>query len=189
MQKFRLLFGVSIFWLSLSMLSDGMNTLVLPILLLGVVPESSKGTALGLISFAGLLLGMLVQPYAGAWSDRLRLRWGRRGVIGLGVLLILISLAIFGIIRGLVFIILGYTLLQVSASVAQAAQQGFIPDLIPAAFRGRASGLKSFMDIGGAMVGFVLLGRLMGNGSVSLVVIVLGGVLLSGFFAHPVICA
>jgi MFS family permease len=163
------------------MLSDGINTLVLPSLLIGKVNVGDKATALGLLSFLGLLVGMLVQPYAGSWSDRLRLSWGRRGVIGLGVLLILVALAVFGGIPALWAIILGYIFLQLAASVAQAGQQGFIPDLVPACLRGRASGLKSFMDIGGAMLGFVLLGQLLGNGRLSLMFWILGGAMVVGF--------
>jgi hypothetical protein len=43
-------------------------------------------------------------------------------------------------------------LVQVAASVAQAAQQGFIPDVVPPERRGTASGLKGFMDVGGALL-------------------------------------
>ena len=181
MKWLRLLFGISIFWLSLSMLSDGVNTLVLPNMLIGHVAAADQATALGLLSFVGLLLGMLVQPFAGVWSDWMRPDWGRRTAIGLGVLLILVSLAILGGIRSIWAVIFGYVLLQISASVAQAAQQGFIPDLIPASLRGRASGMKNFMDIGGAMVGFVLLGQLLGANQLSAIFVILGAALLAGF--------
>ncbi len=177
----RLLFGISIFWLSLSMLSDGINSLVLPNLLLKAAPANSQATVLGLLTFFGLLAAMLVQPYAGALSDRLRPRWGRLGMIGLGVLMVLLSLGVFGALRGLLFVILGYLFLQVALSVAQAAQQGFIPDLAPPHLRGRASGLKSFMDIGGAMFGFLLLGQALSSGNSSSAFLVLGGILFSGF--------
>jgi MFS family permease len=181
MKNLKLLFRISIFWFALSLLADGMNTLVLPNLLIGQVPTGSQATALGLLSFAGLILGMLIQPYAGAWSDRLRLRKGRRGALGVGVLLSLAALTILGGIRDLAAIIIGYALLQMGISIAQAAQQGFIPDLVSPSLRGRASGLKSFMDIGGAMLGFVVLGQLLGNGRLSFVFLLLGGTVLAGF--------
>ena len=56
MDRVRLLFGISVFWLALSMLFDGINTLVLPAYLLGAAADSSKATVLGLLTFAGLLL-------------------------------------------------------------------------------------------------------------------------------------
>jgi MFS family permease len=156
-----MLVGISVFWLALSMLFDGLNTLVLPAYLLGAADEATRGTTLGLMTFAGLLLGMLVQPVAGALSDQLRPRWGRRGMLALGVLLTLAALGVFGAAVGLAAVFLGYLLVQAAASVAQAAQQGFIPDLVPPRLRGAAAGLKGFTDLGGAILGFALLGALL----------------------------
>src|SRR5215212_2211967 len=128
MRQMRLLLGISVFWLALSMLFDGVNTLVLAQQLIGFTEPASRATALGLLSFVGLLLGMLVQPVAGLLSDNLRPRWGRRTVIGLGVVLILVSLVFFGLAASLAVVFVSYMCLQVAASITQAAQQGFIPD-------------------------------------------------------------
>jgi MFS family permease len=181
MGRVRLLLGISVFWLALSMVFDGVNTLVLPFLLLRVTDEATRATTLGLITFVGLLLGMLIQPVAGAWSDRLRPRWGRRGAIGLGLLLLLASLAFFGFSHSLLALFVGYILIQVTASVAQAAQQGFIPDLIPPQWRGTASGFKGFMDIGGALVGFVVLGQLLEGGQTGLALLAIAVVVVIMF--------
>src|SRR5438270_13383127 len=96
MAKLRLLTGVSIFWLALSMLSDGLNTLLLPNHILSFSNENNRATTLGLITFIALLAGMLVQPVAGVLSDQLRPRKGRVDFIATGVLFILSSLAFFG---------------------------------------------------------------------------------------------
>jgi MFS family permease len=161
MNRARLLLGISVGWLALSMLFDGLNTLILPAYLFGEADEATRSTTLGLMTFAGLLLSMLVQPVAGVLSDRLRPRWGRRGMIALGVVLTLAALALFGVARSLALIFIGYLLVQSAASVAQAAQQGFIPDLVPPQLRGTASGLKGFMDLAGAILGFAVLGALL----------------------------
>lgn len=181
MLKARELIGISIFWLALSMLTDGMNTLLLPAVVLGLAPQDTQATTLGILTFAGLLAGMLIQPVAGAWSDRLRARWGRRGMLALGVVLILLSLAVFGARSSLVFVAVGYVLAQISSSVAQSAQQGFIPDIVPYAQRGQASGWKGVMDLTGAMLGFVLLGALLGSSQVRLALAVTAAVLLAAF--------
>lgn len=131
------------------MLDDGLTALLLPARLLATVPAGAQATALGLISAVGLLLAML-QPTAGALSDRLRPRWGRRGMIALGVGLVLLALPLFGLAGGLFGLLISFALIQVAASVAQTAQQGFIPDLLPRERRGVASGLKGLMDIGDA---------------------------------------
>ena len=139
----RLLFGISVFWLGLSMLGDGVNTLVLPRLLLDLGDDLSKATTLGVLTSVGLLAGMLVQPLAGAWSDRLRPRWGRRGLLGLGVALMLVALLLLEVRRDLIGLAFAYLLLQVAVSFGQAAQQGFIPDLIGRSLRGTSAGSRA----------------------------------------------
>ena len=181
MRQMRLLLGISVFWLALSMLFDGVNTLVLPQQLIGFTNSASRATTLGLLSFVGLLLGMLVQPVAGLLSDQLRPRWGRRTMIALGVVLILVSLALFGFASSLAIVFVSYVCLQVAASIAQAAQQGFIPDLVPAQRRGVAAGWKGFMDLGGAFLGFVILGQLLKGGQTAPALLVIAAMVVVTF--------
>src|SRR5688572_23213506 len=164
LRQMRLMLGISVFWLALSMLFDGINTLVLPLQLSELADQKSQATILGLFTFMGLLAGALVQPIAGALSDRLQPVIGRKGFIGIGLLLSLASLFLFAIFQSLVTIMISYLAIQVSASFAQAGQQGLLPDLVNERHRGLAAGLKGFMDITGAMLGFVLLGQLLGSG-------------------------
>jgi MFS family permease len=160
----RLLFGISIFWLALSVLFDGVNTLVLPLRLGALASQNNQATLLGFLTFFGLLAGALVQPIAGSFSDQLQPRLGRKGFIGIGLLLSLVSLFVFAAFQSLAGIMLGYLAIQMSASIAQAGQQGLIPDLVDENRRGLASGMKGFMDLTGAMLGFVILGQLLGSG-------------------------
>ena len=126
----RLLFGVSVFWLALSTLFDGINTLVLPLQIGILASQDNQATILGLLTFVGLLAGALVQPIAGAFSDTLQPVLGRKGFIGIGLLLSLASLFLFATVQNLAGIMLGYLAVQVSASITQAGQQGLIPDLV-----------------------------------------------------------
>ena len=160
----RLLFGISLFWLALSVLFDGINTLVLPVQLGKISSQDNQATLLGLVTFVGLLAGALIQPIAGALSDKLHPRLGRKGFIGIGLILSLASLLIFATFQSLIGVMVGYLAIQISASIAQAGQQGLIPDLVDEKRRGLASGLKGFMDLTGAMLGFILLGQLLGSG-------------------------
>jgi MFS family permease len=180
LHKSVFLLSISLFWLPLSALSDGINTLLLPERLLNLSASQSQATVLGLLSFGGLLAGVLIQPIAGAWSDRMRPRWGRKGLLAVGVLLVLLALTVFAFAPGLPALALGYLLVQVSLSVVQAAQQGFIPDLVAPKERGLASGMKNFMDIGGAMIGFVLLGQMLGAGQYRQAVLIIAGLMLAG---------
>lgn len=163
-RQIRLLFGISVFWLALSVLFDGVNTLVLPLQLSKFAGQDNQATLLGLLTFVGLLAGALAQPVAGALSDRWQPRLGRKGFIAIGLILSLGSLFVFAAIQNLAGVMLGYLSIQISASIAQAGQQGLIPDLVDEKRRGMASGLKGFMDLTGAMLGFVMLGQLLGAG-------------------------
>ena len=174
----RLLFGISVFWLALSVLFDGVNTLVLPLQLGVLASQTNQATLLGLFTFVGLLAGALIQPIAGTFSDRFQPIFGRRGFIGIGLLLSLVSLFLFAISKSLAGIMLGYLAIQVSASIAQAGQQGLLPDLVNANRRGLASGWKGFMDLTGAMLGFVILGQILGSGGALPAIGVIGALLV-----------
>jgi MFS family permease len=178
MHRLRLLLGVNVFWLALSMLGEGLNTLLLPSFLLGAVDERIQATVLGTLTFAGLLVGMLVQPVAGLASDRQRARAGRRPLLALGTAGMLLSLALLGFSRALLIVFFAYTFVQIAAAVAQAAQQGWLPDLVPPALRGTASGIKGLMDLGGALLAFTLLSTLLGQGRVIRALWVIGGVIV-----------
>jgi NNP family nitrate/nitrite transporter-like MFS transporter len=162
----RLLFGISVFWLALSVLFDGINTLVLPLQLGIFASQNNQATLLGLLTFVGLLAAALIQPIAGTFSDQLQPVLGRKGFIGIGLVLSLVSLFLFAMFQSLAGIMLGYLAIQLSASIAQAGQQGLLPDLVDERSRGVASGLKGFMDLTGAMLGFVILGQFLGAGGV-----------------------
>lgn len=181
LRQFRLILGISIFWLALSMLQDGINTLVLPLQLSNLGAKETQATLLGLLTFAGLLGGAIIQPVAGALSDRLKSFLGRKGFIGIGLLLSLASLALFTLFHSLAGVAIAYLAVQVAASFAQAGQQGLIPDLVDEPRRGLASGLKGFMDIGGAMIGFVILGQLLGKGRPVFGIIAIGIALLATY--------
>jgi MFS family permease len=181
-RQIRLLFGISIFWLALSVLTDGINTLVLPLQISDLTDQNNQATILGLLTFFGLLAGALIQPIAGAFSDKLYPRIGRKGFVGIGLILSLVSLFLFAALPRLFGVIVGYLAIQISASVAQAGQQGLIPDLVDEHYRGLASGFKGFMDLAGAMLGFVLLGQLLGSGKPLSAIEGIGGILILVYF-------
>src|SRR5512138_823714 len=178
LRRCRLLLGISIFWVGPSMLTDGVNTLVLPLQLSNLLGPTAQATALGLLTFVGLLAGAFIQPYAGALSDRLRPTLARKGFIAVGLMLSLAALAALAFWPGLLGAALAYIGIQISASIAQAGQQGLIPDLVDEPHRGIASGMKGFMDVGGAMIGFVVIGQLLASGGLRLGLLAVAGSLV-----------
>lgn len=158
-------------WFGLAYLWNGLHTILLPAMLLGLVPATLKNTYLGALTFTGLLLAMLTQPIAGAVSDRSGWlgRWGRRRPwIALGVTLVCGLLALMTGAHSFLAIALIYAAMQVAASIAESALQGLLPDQTPAGERGRASGFKNAAQIGGFVVGVGIGGLLAGRGQIGL---------------------
>lgn len=155
-------FKITILGFALSALWQSMHTIILPLRLLDFVAESEKNTYLGMLTFSGLLLAMFIQPIAGAISDRYGSRWGRRRpYILLGILLLILLLPGIGLAGSYAAIFVIYCLLQAGSNTAQGPYQGFIPDLVPADKRGRASGIKTLLEIVGGAVAVLIIGNFM----------------------------
>lgn len=138
-------FGITALWQSL-------HTIILPLRLLDFVAESDKNTLLGLLTMTGLLLAMVVQPVAGALSDRSHFAWGRRRpYILAGVIFSLMIIPGIGYVGSYATIFLVYCLLQIATNTAQGPYQAFIPELVPASKHGLASGIKGLLEILGGV--------------------------------------
>ena len=157
-------FKITLLVFAISALWQSMHGYILPVRILDFVPESQKNTYLGLLTFTGLILGMLIQPLAGALSDCSRSKWGRRrpfilfGAVASAMLL-------FGIGGAPSYAVLfaGYCLMQAASNVAQGPYQAFIPEFVPQKKRGLASGIKNLLEILGGIafagVSSVFIGR------------------------------
>ncbi|HEY8437944.1 MAG TPA: MFS transporter [Candidatus Limnocylindrales bacterium] len=173
-----LLIGISVGWIPLAFLFDGVTVLMLPVRLGG------SATDLGLVSFVGLAVGAAVQPVVGRLSDVTRNRVDRRlftiaaGLPAIAGLWLLVGSS------GIVPAVIGYVVVQGAASSFQAGQQTLIPEHAEAGARDRASGVKAVFDVGGAFVAFVILGALLAGGDlraaavVTTVILVVAAVLL-----------
>ena len=143
---------ITIFGFGLSGLWASLHTVVLQVRLRDFVPEALKNSYLGYLTFTGTVLAMLVQPIVGAASDRSGFSWGRRRpYILVGTIAALVFLPGIGLWESYAAVFLFYCLLQVAANTAQGPYQGLIPDLVPMGKRGRASGVKSLLEILGGV--------------------------------------
>lgn len=169
----RRIIGVSLGWLGISMVSDGVPALLLPHQLLS--SGENAAASLGMITLIAIAVAAAVQPLAGRWSDSV----GRWPVIAAGV-----ALALGGLILLLVggsVALPGAVVALIGVSVAQAGHQALLPELVAQRWRGRASGAKSALDVSGAILGFVLLGVLLGGNATLPAVLLLGAVLAVPF--------
>jgi MFS family permease len=154
------LFAINAYWIGLSIMWNSLHVIILPAVLLNYVPETHKNTYLGLMTFMGLIIAMIVQPLSGSISDRWQSRWGRRRpLITLGTAMDFIFLAILGWAGGLVWLAVGYIGLQFTSNIAHGPAQGLLPDKIPPEKHGAASGVKNLLD----MIGLVVASLVMGN--------------------------
>jgi Na+/melibiose symporter-like transporter len=155
---------ITIFGLGIGALWNSLDSIVLQIRLLDLVTESQKNTYLGLLTFSGLILAILVQPIIGRLSDRSNFRWGRRRpYILIGTLAALPLIMGLGLATSFAAIFAIYLLLQISTNTAQGPYQALVPDLVPEGQRGQASGWKSVLEIGGSVAIVLLVGQLMGR--------------------------
>jgi MFS family permease len=141
---------------------NALHPIILPAVLLNYVPDEKKNTYLGLLTFAGLMIAMVVQPVTGALSDGWKSRLGRRRSAGiLGTLFDFVFLSILAWMGGVTWLIIGYIGLQFSSNIAHGPLQGLLPDRVPKAQMGTAAALKTFMDMLSLVAASLLAGRLL----------------------------
>jgi Na+/melibiose symporter-like transporter len=166
---------MNIYWFGLSFMWNALHPIILPALLLSFVQEELKNTYLGGLTFAGLILAMIIQPIAGGLSDNTQSRWGRRRPWMLaGTLLSLACLAGMALASSFLWLLAAYVLLQIVSNGAHGPAQGLIPDLVPEKQRGLASGIKNLFDMLGLVVASLLTGRLMSDGNPVLAFVAIG---------------
>jgi MFS family permease len=162
---------LSALWLGLNFQSSALLPIVVPaqVLLLidrGAVASSSQALAVSALSLAAAIIAVVVTPLAGAASDRLKTRFGRRRqLIVAGVLLAVVGQAGLAVTFPLLIFIAGFAIVQVGTNVTTAAYQGLLPDLVKVAQRGTASGWLGLMTLLGSVGSLAAAGVLLGNAS------------------------
>src|SRR3954451_4374772 len=148
------LLTLSIYWLGINAMWTGLHVLILPKRMEAIFGPAAAGIGLGLITTAGVVVAIVVQPTVGAISDYTVSRWGRRKpYIVIGSLLDIVFLWAVASADTFLTMVIALVLLQFSSNFAQGPFQGYVPDLVPARQVGRASGLMGVMIILGGMVG------------------------------------
>ncbi len=150
----RQLLTLSVYWLGINAMWTGLHVIVLPKRMEAMFGPASAGLGLGLITLAGVITAIIVQPTVGAISDYAVTRWGRRKpFIVIGSLLDVVFLWAVAAADTYVALVVALVLLQFASNFAQGPFQGYVPDLVPARQVGRASGLMGVMIIFGGIAG------------------------------------
>jgi MFS family permease len=150
-------------WGGLSFMWSALHPVVLPAMLVALVPSAQKNTYLGLLTFTGLMIAMVLQPVAGEVSDRWISPFGRRRpLMTIGTLLAALLLFVLGGAATLAWIFAGYVGLQIGSNLAQGPLQGLLRDRVPPAQLGVASSIKVFLDLASLVAASLIAGRLIG---------------------------
>lgn len=160
---------LSTFWFSLNFQSAALLPVVIPTQILlfvspGAVGDAQQATFLGWFAALGTVVAVVAQPATGLLSDRTRGPLGRRRpYIAIGGALLLLGAFELAAARALVGFALGFLVMQLGGSVATAAYQGLVPDLVPAEQRGTTSGYIGLMTILGNVGSLAVAGILFGQ--------------------------
>ena len=147
----------------------GMDTVILPVIVLTVAPEDLKNTYLAVLGISGLLMAALVQPAIGRISDRTQSPLGRRvpfilwGSVFAAIGLIGVRLAPnFAVLFGV------WIYIQANVNIAYGPGLALIRDCVPLNRIGMASSMKIMSDAAGGAAMIAVTGALIGKTGSSL---------------------
>lgn len=160
---------LSALWLGLNFQSSALLPIVVPaqVLLLvdrGSVASSNQALAVSALSVVAAIIAITVAPLAGALSDSLKTRFGRRRqLIVAGIVVALLGQAGLAATTPLLLFAAGFVIVQLGTNVATAAYQGMLPDRVAATERGAASGWLGLMTLLGSVGSLATAGLLLGQ--------------------------
>ena len=119
-----------------------------------MIAGGSADLLIGRVYSAGNVFALIAPVLAGWLSDRTSTRWGRRRPwIVAGTAVNLGGIALLAAAGSPLTLAFAYMLVQLAFNLAGGAYAAVIPDVVPPADRGRASGLLGMMNALGAVVG------------------------------------
>lgn len=150
--------SLSLYWFATQSLWSAVLIFLLPLQAKMLGGTAHQGQTLGNIVLAGALVSLLAAPLFGAWSDRVRTRWGRRKpFLVIGTLLCALSLLLMAHLQAtrvaLLPCALVFMLIELTNNMATAPYSALIPDVVPRAQRGAASGWMGLMSMLGTLCG------------------------------------
>ena len=145
-----------------------MDTVILPVLVMGVAPAEWKNTYLAILGFSGLVIAGFVQPFVGRASDNTRSLLGRRiPYILWGSVFVSLGMVGLGFAPNYLSLFVAWLFLQANLNIGYGPYQALIRDLVPLSRVGVASSLKILSDATGALVMIAISSALMGRSASS----------------------
>ena len=161
--------ALSSFWLAYNFHWGALLAIVLPSQIAHIVGEADKEFYNGLIPSLAACISLFATPLAGALSDRSLSRYGRRRpYMAAGTIVNIIFLLLLPLIVGgssiwiFLLVLMG---VQLGNNWSGGPYAGLIPDVVPEAQRGEASGYFALMTAVGFLLGAVIAGKLATEGN------------------------
>jgi MFS family permease len=152
---------------------------LLPLQIEGI-DEGHKEELLGWVTGAGALAAMVVNPIAGALSDRTSGRFGRRHPWTLlGALLAAVSLVLLAQQHTVVGVAVAWVVAQTCLNAMLAALTAAVPDRVPVSQRGAVSAWVGIPQVFGLVVGVILVTALVHGVRAGYAAVAVGVVLLA----------
>ena len=153
------------------------------------IAPRDKELWLGVVTGIGAIVAIIVNPLAGALSDRTRLHlfgrpYGRRHVWTLGGCIVaVLSLAVLAEASDLLTVTLAWAAAGVGINIMLASLTAAVPDRVPVAQRGLVSGWIGMPQALGLVIGAILVTAVVTDIGPGYIVLALGLVLLAVPFA------
>ena len=162
--KARDFLNLSVFGFGSTAFATPLGTVILPILILGLVPEDLKNTYLGLLGIGALGVAMVTQPLVGHMSDRTQTNLGSRTpYLITGSILAGLFVFMLGVSSSILILVIGLIVTQFWFNTALGPYQALVRDLAPRVRRGAASSFKILADSSGGAIFLVLVAFLLGE--------------------------
>ncbi len=162
--------------------------ILLPVQVADIAPDN-KELWLGVVTGIGAIVAIVVNPLAGALSDRTRLSlfgrsYGRRHVWTLGGCIIaVLSIAVLAEAPNLLIVTLSWAFAGVGINIMLASLTAAVPDRVPVSQRGLVSGWIGMPQALGLVIGAILVTAVFTDLGLGYIALALGLVVLTVPFA------
>lgn len=160
-------FCISAFWFAMNLIWGALLVIIIPSQMKSIAPERPAETT-GLLLGMGAIPAFILPLLAGPFSDRCMSKLGRRRpymIVGTAINLVGLGMVwMAGRTLNLLLYFVGYLVTQIGNNLAGGAYNGIIPDVVPRAQRGSASGWMAVMSQAGTIAGVLSAGLLMNAG-------------------------
>lgn len=113
-------------------------------------------SVIGFLANERSFVGSVLQPLAGAWSDRLQTRWGRRRPFMLLIVPAALGFVVLATYPPLPIVVLIFVLGPILLGIGATAYEVLLPDLVAEEQRGTVNGMNRALAFAGGIVLLVL---------------------------------